>query len=82
MSVDEERELDRYIAIAQDAPRTLINRMQEDPDFLARVNARLSHYAAMERIGRLGACWVSRRGQKTLRAALAAIDAGSAGKES
>lgn len=48
----------------------LVQRMKGNPEFLSRVKERLARYDAMRKVNRMDACWLSRRADKTLRAAL------------
>ena len=73
---EEEIEIDRHVHLAQTHPDTLHERMKGDPVFLDRVKERLARYDAMARVGRMEACWVSRRANDTLRTALAALNKG------
>lgn len=65
-----ERDLDALVH----RPAEMVKAIRDNPAVKAQVVARLAHYAAMERVGRLPACWVSRRAQDVMQSALDAAN--------
>lgn len=61
-----DRELDALVH----RPTELVTAIRDNPEVKAQVEARLAHYTAMERVGRLPACWISRNAQKVMQSAL------------
>ena len=64
-----EATLDHHIQEAQQDMSALVLALRDDAGLAASVRQHLAHYETLDRAGRLAACWVSRRGQKTLQAA-------------
>jgi hypothetical protein len=70
--------LDQHLSAARREPPTglaaFVAALRADPALNRAARDRIAQYEAMDRVNRLGSCWISQTKQSTLLAALAAAN--------